>query len=216
MVKMETTYCTNCGQAVVENANFCAQCGNKVNDESTARAHVNLREKINESSKSDDETAKIREHISPWALVSFTLHYLWWSGIVMVLGVVLMFFDPLIGLGVVIGYALVVLLFSYLTWSNFTFTIDDNSFQKQYGIILKRNVSIPLGQIQNVNVNRSLLDMILGLARIDIETAGSTRAVAQQIAGGSSSKAEGHLPGVSLKRARELHDILIERVARQT
>lgn len=121
-----------------------------------------------------------------------------------------------VGTGVTLGviflsaYVLLLYVFSVLDHHSYYYEVNESAFQKEHGIIHKTNVTIPFNRIQNVNIIRSMSDRMLGLARIDIETAGSSQN-GREVAAGSRSSAEGHLPGVTLKQAQEIHDLLIER-----
>ncbi|MCA9350901.1 PH domain-containing protein, partial [Candidatus Saccharibacteria bacterium] len=61
-----------------------------------------------------------------------------------------------------------------------------------------------------VNIERSLVDRMLNLARISIETAGSTVTQPIQVIGGYTARSEAYLPGLTLEQAKQLHDILID------
>jgi len=73
---------------------------------------------------------------------------------------------------------LVVLLFflirAFLIYKNFLFKIDNNHFILQQGIISKTNTSIPFHRIQNINFKQNLVQQIINVYEVSIETAGST------------------------------------------
>ena len=73
---------------------------------------------------------------------------------------------------------LVVLLFflirAFLIYKNFLFKIDNNHFILQQGIISKTSTSIPFHRIQNINFKQNLVQQIINVYEVSIETAGST------------------------------------------
>ena len=73
---------------------------------------------------------------------------------------------------------LVVLLFflirAFLIYKNFLFKIDNNHFILQQGIISKTNTSIPFHRIKNINFKQNLVQQIINVYEVSIETAGST------------------------------------------
>lgn len=104
-----------------------------------------------------------------------------------------------------LAYVLLVLLIGTFTvaWivsRSYKFELRDDAFQKEYGILFKRYVSIPYEQIQNVDITRTLIERLLGLSHLMIQTAGS-----EQLS------AEGELPGVSKAEANRLCAELVRR-----
>lgn len=92
-----------------------------------------------------------------------------------------------IGIG---ALALIVLLFSYLNYRRFTFFLDDHrqEFIINKGIFNRTLLTIPLAKIQQVNINQSILQQIIGVYSLQIDTPGSDskevsmKAIDQQIA----------------------------------
>ncbi len=79
----------------------------------------------------------------------------------------------LIGIPVVL---ITVGLIAYLKYLNFTFYIDDDNdeFIINEGIINKTKTTIQLNKIQQVNINQSLIQRLIGVYALDVDTAGST------------------------------------------
>lgn len=78
-----------------------------------------------------------------------------------------------------IGAAVVLLLISliaYLKYRNFTFFLDEENeeFVINKGIWNKSRIAIPLDKIQQVNINQSLIQKIIGVHALDVDTAGSS------------------------------------------
>ena len=71
-------------------------------------------------------------------------------------------------------------------------------------------MGIQFQQVQNVNIKRSIIDRMLGIAHIEIETAGSSAVVGQAtVSSASKSTAEGVLPGITTECAKQVQDILL-------
>lgn len=64
---------------------------------------------------------------------------------------------------------------AYLKYLNFTFYLDDQNqeFVINEGILNKTKTIIQLNKIQQVNINQSLLQRIIGVYELDVDTAGS-------------------------------------------
>ena len=75
-----------------------------------------------------------------------------------------------------IGFTLLLLFFllrAYLLYKNFLFKIDDNHFILKEGILKKKNTSISFDRIQNVNFKQNLIQQLINVYEVSIETAGS-------------------------------------------
>ena len=86
-------------------------------------------------------------------------------------------FDKINKLYIVLGTLLVVLvtgLIAFLKYKNFTFFIDDENdeFIISEGIFNKTITTIQLNKIQQVNINQSLLQRIIGVFELEVDTAG--------------------------------------------
>lgn len=102
-----------------------------------------------------------------------------------------------------------------LTYKNYTYQVTDDGLQVNMGVIFKKQVSIPFGQIENVNIEQSAIDRILKIARINIETAGSTSGSVKETVGNYSSRSEAFIPGVDMSSAKKIHDVLIDGASAQ-
>ena len=107
---------------------------------------------------------------------------------------------PLSGIGVVLALVLIAgsYIWAKLHYSCYKYELKEDVFQKEYGILAKRYVTIPYERIQNVDIRRGLLSRMLGLSTLQIQTAG-----------GSHAGAEGTLPGISHETAEQLRDMLL-------
>lgn len=104
------------------------------------------------------------------------------------MGVVILTFLGMVGLGV---------LWGHLTYQNFTYTVDVTGITIEKGVINKKKVIIPYGNIQNIDMPRNLFDRILGLSHLKVQTAGDPKIH------------EGVIPALDKKVAEDLQkDIL--------
>jgi putative membrane protein len=81
--------------------------------------------------------------------------------------------------------------------------VREGEFRQEYGVLNKKYASIPYHRIQNVDLNRNLLERILGLSEIQIHTAGE-----------SSVSSEGRLPGLEPDIAENLREQLLDTAQR--
>lgn len=83
----------------------------------------------------------------------------------------LVFFGSVTGVVVLIG------IISYLQYLFFTFHIDEENgeFVIQKGVLNKTRITIQLHKIQQVNINQSLIQRLVGVHKLEIDTAGSDK-----------------------------------------
>ena len=63
---------------------------------------------------------------------------------------------------------------SILFYLNFLFSIENNDFVLRRGYINKKTIRIPLDKIQTVNTKQNLLQQILNVVSLEVDTAGSS------------------------------------------
>ncbi|QOD60755.1 PH domain-containing protein [Polaribacter haliotis] len=68
------------------------------------------------------------------------------------------------------------LLRAFFIFKNFQFKIENNHFILKRGIIKKTNTSIPFDRIQNINFKQNIMQQIINVHEVNIETAGSAKA----------------------------------------
>ena len=78
----------------------------------------------------------------------------------------------LIVIGGVLGVVLVIILFSWLTWRVHTYRITNEAVENREGLVFKKHRRAPLERIQSVNLQRPLLARLVGLTKIEVQTAG--------------------------------------------
>ena len=219
---MNRIFCSNCGNHIGPESNFCPYCGAAQHGTDAAsyraQAPTQTLHPIEPVDANDEHDSNLpdtirRRHLSQAAIWTFFLNYLAVTGVLLVLLAIAVAFQPIMAGTIFVIYVVTTFFIATVVHNSFTFEINHKGFRKDYGVIQKRHVSIPFKQIQNVNINRSLLDRMFGIAKIDIETAGSNRIVPRDIIGGNKSHAEGYLPGVSLEDAMVIHDLLLQRAA---
>jgi putative membrane protein len=79
------------------------------------------------------------------------------------------------GTYIYIGLGLLVLLqfvFSYLSYKKFKFSIQEDAFHLDHGVIKLSHVEIPFERIQNINLQQNLIQQVLNVVGFEIETAG--------------------------------------------
>lgn len=83
--------------------------------------------------------------------------------------------NPIVILGFLAGALLLVGLtvyWEYLVWKNYDFFFGEENLNIEHGVIRKKHREIPLSRIQNVDIQRNILQRMLGVAQVNLETAG--------------------------------------------
>jgi membrane protein YdbS with pleckstrin-like domain len=155
------------------------------------------------------------QHLHPLASLLLFFRYLKFLGLPILLmgGVTLLiFFGPdLLGFEIenrgatvaFLAYLIFVLaagtfVVAWVISRAYRYELGPAGFNKEHGVLFKRYVSIPYDQIQNVDIHRTVIERLMGLSSLQIQTAGSERVAA-----------EGELPGLNFDKARELRDELV-------
>ena len=101
----------------------------------------------------------------------------------------------LVGLGLVglVGYEVA-------RWYRYEYELTEDTFDIRSGVVARRTREIPLWRVQNVDLSRNVVQRLLGIAAVDIETAGGgrTEAAIRYV-----SAAEAKRLQVAVTRARE-------------
>ena len=96
------------------------------------------------------------------------------------------------GLGtMVVAYFVAMLGYQLVYYQRFEYELTEETLDITSGVVSRRDREIPVGRVQNVDISRNVVQRMLGIAQIDLETAG-----------GSSTEAS--LKYVSLEEARRL------------
>ncbi|WP_299671679.1 PH domain-containing protein [uncultured Polaribacter sp.] len=78
-----------------------------------------------------------------------------------------------LGIGLLLVFFLVR---AFLIFQNFQFKIENKHFILKRGIIKKTNTSIPFDRIQNINFKQNIIQQLINVHEVNIETAGSSKA----------------------------------------
>jgi len=109
-----------------------------------------------------------------------------------------------LNIGYLLGFASLLTLLigavAYLQYRRFTFYLDEQhqEFVINKGIISRTNLTIQLDKIQQVNINQSLIQRLVGVYSLEIDTAGS-------------DKKEAHIKAISKDLAEILKETLLAR-----
>lgn len=85
--------------------------------------------------------------------------------------------DPLVILiFLVVALSLVglTIYWEYLVWKNYDFYFGKENLNIEHGVIRKKHREIPLSRIQNVDIQRNIIQRMFGLAKVSLETAGGS------------------------------------------
>ena len=83
----------------------------------------------------------------------------------------------------VVGILAVAVGYEIAYYRRFEYELTDDTFDIRSGVFSRREREIPYGRIQNVDISRNVLQRLLGISAVNIETAGggSTEAVIQYV-----------------------------------
>lgn len=98
--------------------------------------------------------------------------------------------NPEVALVIPVGIAAIILTGVLQYWF-FRFRIEEDRIHIHQGIARRTALDLPFDRVQGINVERSLIDRILGLVTVSLDTAGT-------------ATAEGQLPSVTSELADEL------------
>ncbi|MGH7157984.1 MAG: PH domain-containing protein [Candidatus Saccharimonadales bacterium] len=218
---MKKIYCSNCGQLVEESANFCRYCGAALRGAESSQFRATAKpahpaEVQKKQYLADPKLTALanelvpRRHLTPAAKLLFFINYVGITSLLLPLFAVGIYFEPLVA-ALLATYFVILYSIAVLVYNHFYFSVETEGFRIDYGIINKRHITVPFRQIQNVNITRTLVDRMLGIGKLEIESAGSTQMQKRDVVGGTRSKAEGFLPGLTMKEAEHLHDLILQK-----
>ena len=98
--------------------------------------------------------------------------------------------NPQVALVIPVGI-LAIIAAGVLQYWFFRFRIEEDRIHIHQGVVRKTALDLPFDRVQGINVERSLIDRILGLVTVSLDTAGS-------------ATAEGQLPSVTSELADDL------------
>lgn len=100
------------------------------------------------------------------------------------------------GWGIIL--AIFFLIYSFLQYRKFFFYVSGDNFVIEKGVLRQEKINVPFARIQTVNTKQNIIQRILNLVGLKVDTAGS---VAQEI----------QIPALSKTYAQELRDFLMEK-----
>ena len=212
---MNKKYCSNCGKLILASANYCEFCGAPQHGQESRFKMIDPKVEIPIAVTNVPKQARNKhlDYIPKRNLSGTAIMFFYFSLMAksIILFVILIVGSALQPWPLVVGpilYLFILLVMSLLIYNNFSFEVNSDGLKIEQGVIHRLSVSVPFEQIQNVNVERTIADRLLGIARISIETAGQ----ASTPSNGSvtKSRSEAYLPGLHLKEAKAIHDLLID------
>jgi membrane protein YdbS with pleckstrin-like domain len=98
------------------------------------------------------------------------------------------------------------LIMAYGWYLSFRYKLEDNDLSFEKGLLSKQEISVPFHQIENVDIEQSILYRIFGLADLIILTAGHEDPEHAQ-----KDEAEITMPALNAREARHLQRYLLDR-----
>lgn len=209
-------YCSNCGTLTNANANFCQACGAPLHGPDAAVYHAQAPAVAPGVIPPKTHTTDIaneyypRQNLGSGALLYFFLNFIGKSVVVLGALTIGAFLMPKLFALLVVAYFVLIFIAAFLEYNNFTFEITEDGLFIYNGVIQRAEVSVPFGEIENVNIERTLMDRLLGLSKVSLETAGSALGNVTNGEFTNKSRAEAVLPGLDHERARHIHDLIID------
>lgn len=75
---------------------------------------------------------------------------------------------------IIIGVLVFLFVRAYLIYRTFQFKIENNYFILKQGILKKTNTAIPFDRIQNINFKQNIIQQLINVYQVSLETAGSS------------------------------------------
>lgn len=167
-------FCIKCGSTVKEGADFCAKCGFAVGDEEATRVALPSNKPAFFESGELEETRIFS--IRPTAIfihAGYVLAVLFGIGLVAVLSILPIAVPWWVLL--LVGFSpLLIPAYHHLMRNMVLYTLTDSKIEIDTGFISRTTRNIPLGKIQDVTVNASVMQRLLGFGDLVIENAGET------------------------------------------
>lgn len=81
--------------------------------------------------------------------------------------------------GVVVGGLVLAGLYQFVYWERFEYELTEDTFDIRSGVLSRRTREIPIRRIQNVDLQRNVVQRAIGLVEVRLETAGGSDTEAQ-------------------------------------
>src|SRR5690606_37705577 len=98
-------------------------------------------------------------------------------------------------LGIIV-LVLLIIVSSVLTWLRYTYTLEEDQIRIEQGLIVRKKRTISKHRIQSIDLSQNIVHRILGLTKVQIETAGSDQ------------KIDATLHAVTMEEGKIIHDQL--------
>ena len=99
----------------------------------------------------------------------------------------------LLGVGVLL---LLIIVSSVLTWFRYTYTLEEDQIRIEQGVIVRKKRTISKHRIQSIDLSQNIVHRILGLTKVQIETAGNDHNI------------DAALHAVTMEEGKRIHDQL--------
>lgn len=123
----------------------------------------------------DDEPSRLHPISIPYRIAQSGLR------VVPILIVVGFVGAPMVGsiapvVGVVVGLLAIggLIAWHVVYWQRFSYQLTSDTFDIRSGVISRRHREIPYRRVQNVDISRDLLQRLVGIAQVNVETAGGS------------------------------------------
>lgn len=104
-----------------------------------------------------------------------------------------------------VAYFCFILLETYLEYRYYTYLFTDEAFVMTYGYVVRNEIATLYHHIQNVNIERSIMDRMIGVSKIIILMTGADR---------DTQRNQIILPAVGHRKAKQVQNELLRRARR--
>ncbi|WP_443130834.1 PH domain-containing protein [Gracilibacillus sp. D59] len=102
-------------------------------------------------------------------------------------------FYVILGASILIG---LIIVFSVLSWFRYTYQLEEDQIRIEQGILIRKKRTISKHRIQSIDLSQNIIHRIMGLTKVQIETAGSDHRI------------DAALSAVTMADGKMLHDQL--------
>lgn len=121
--------------------------------------------------------------------------------------------EPFLALGGIVSFLIALVAFgidaaiSWFLYRSHQYCLEEDAVKVRQGVISKEEIAIPYRHIEDVTIERSVLDQFLGLSRLVILTAGHEDEIDKK----KNDESEGILPAMDRHLASMLQEELLKR-----
>jgi membrane protein YdbS with pleckstrin-like domain len=163
-------HCTNCGSYIAPGAKFCAGCGQAAIDPEVTRV-AGLPGGTLSPNAADSSVEQVIFKVRPTLLFIKTGYILAAIG-AMILVALLAYVDLSWVIAIPIGLALLLIpAFYHIRRNTISYTVTDSKVEIDRGLIGRTTRNIPLRNIQDVTVQASIAQRLLGYGNLIIDNA---------------------------------------------